>query len=84
MQTRIAIHDTNEMEAGDMNSNRNCGNNRKEKRMNVITKAISVALLVTLGLVSAAEPAAGKTWTLATEDTPTSQSTTQIRNEEAP
>ena len=40
--------------------------------MNVITKATSVAVLIALGLAlgaRAAEPAAGKAWTLTTEDT---------------
>lgn len=37
------------------NSNPNHGRIRKEKQMNVITKATSVAVLVTLGLALAAE-----------------------------
>ncbi len=37
-----------------MNNNHNHGNNRKEQRMNIITKALSLAVPVTLGLALAA------------------------------
>ena len=59
MQTGIAVHDTDQEQGITMHSNPNCDNNRKEKQMNAITKALSVAVLVALGLtlgVRAAEP----------------------------
>lgn len=49
-----------------MNNNLNHGNNHKENQMNVITKATSVAVLVTLGLALA---------TVATEEKPATQPT---------
>jgi hypothetical protein len=44
-----------------MNSTPNRGNSRKEKRMNAITKATLVAILITLGLVPAAPVRAAET-----------------------
>jgi hypothetical protein len=55
-----------------MNSNPNHGNNCKEKRMNIITKATLAAGLVTLGLTLGARAAAAENvWTLKTDDTHT-------------
>ena len=59
MQTDITVHNTDQKEGNAMNHNPNRGNNRKEKKMNAVTKTTSVAVLVTVGLalgVQAAEP----------------------------
>ena len=50
MQTDIAVNDINQKRGSTMNNNPNHGSSRTEKQMNVITKATSVAVLVTLGL----------------------------------
>ncbi len=49
MQTGIAVHDTNEKESNDMNSNRNSGNNRRETQMNAITNTTAVFVPVQPG-----------------------------------
>jgi len=59
MQSNIAVHDTDKKQGNAMNSNPNRCGSSKEKQMNAITKATSVAVLVTLGLALAtwaAEP----------------------------
>ena len=53
MQTDIAVHDTEQKQGDVMNIDPNHDNNRKEKRMNAITKATAVAVLVMLGLALA-------------------------------
>jgi outer membrane protein assembly factor BamB len=50
MPTGIAIHDTDQKQGYAMNINPNRGTNRKEKRMSAITKTMSAAVLVALGL----------------------------------
>jgi hypothetical protein len=57
MPTDIAVHDTDQKKKNVMNSNPNCGNNRKERRMNVITKAMFVVVLALAGSLCAAETA---------------------------
>ncbi len=54
MQTNTRIHNTEQKEGNAMNINPNCGNNRKEKQMNAITKTTLIAVLGTLGLALAA------------------------------
>ena len=59
MQTNTTVHDTDRKQGIAMNSDPNRGNSRKENPMNAITKAMSVAMLVTLRLTLtawAAEP----------------------------
>ena len=50
MQTDMVVHDPDQKEGNAMNPNPNHGSNRKEKKKNAITKAMSVAVLVALGL----------------------------------
>jgi len=50
MQTGIAVNDTAQMAVSTMNSTPNRCGRRKEKQMNAITKATSVAVLFALGL----------------------------------
>jgi len=50
MQTDMATHNTDQEQGNTMNSNPNHGSGRKEKQMNAITKATSIAVLITLGL----------------------------------
>jgi len=57
MQTNIAVHDTDQKQGNPMNINPNLSSSRKEKRMNAITRAMSGAVLVTLGLALAAHAA---------------------------
>jgi hypothetical protein len=64
MQTNPRTHNTDQKEGNVVNNNPNRGSNRKEKRMNIITKAMSAVVLVALGLtlaVSAAETEGGST-----------------------
>ena len=59
MQTNTRVRDTDQKQGNPMNGNLNRGGSPKEKQMNAITKATSVAVLVALGLTlaaSAAEP----------------------------
>jgi outer membrane protein assembly factor BamB len=63
MQAGMAVNDTDQEQGNIMNSNHSPGNNRKDKSMNFISKAMSVAVLVTLGLTlaaGAAEPPAAE------------------------
>ncbi len=53
MQTNTRTHNTDQKEETVMNNNPNRGNNCKEKPMNAISKAVSVAVLVALGLAVA-------------------------------
>jgi hypothetical protein len=72
MQTSTRIHDTDQKEENIMNHNPNRSNRCKEKRMNIITKALSLAVPVTLGLTLGARAAAAENvWTLKTDDTHT-------------
>ena len=57
MQTGIAVHDTEPEQGNIMNINPNRGGSRKEKQMNGITKATSLAVLIALGLTLAAQAA---------------------------
>jgi outer membrane protein assembly factor BamB len=50
MQTNIAVPDTDQKKENAMRHKPNHGGSRKEEKMNTITKAMSVAVLVTLGL----------------------------------
>ena len=45
MQTRIAVHDTDQKQGNVMNNDPKHDNNRKEKKMNVIKKTVSTAVL---------------------------------------
>jgi hypothetical protein len=73
MQTGIAVHNTDQEQGNLMNINSNYGSSHKEKRMNIITKALSLAVPVTLGLTLATQAvqAAENVWTLKTDDTHT-------------
>ena len=55
--TDITAHDADQKQGNAMNSNLNRGSSRKEKQVNAITRATSVAVLVTLGLALAARAA---------------------------